>query len=239
MQKLEFVDPLENESKFDITMHNLREADKHCELELFIVSSFAWFELNPKTDFSDFEKMLRENNFDAHLYAKNVSNDVYLQYPNKLSLDNSRTPCKYECIYSCRPREYAIKEVLEHWNTLEENFAALKLAGARCIKSSNNDLTENDFTKRNDPVATSRKKVKFVSVTPDQILLELETFCKEKYKKEPEYKVIAMSPNGEPICGAFIDNKLIANTGIQMLSTIGADGTITKTLRIVDLSKIN
>lgn len=236
MQTTEFVDPLPTETKEDVCWHNLRIADDNHDLKLFIFAAMGWFKLHPTGSYQDLERELRTKSFQTHLIAshKRLAN-------TKLYLPNleTKTEAKYECIYSCRPSPYALRELLTHWPTHEENFVRLKEAGV--IVSDNSSTDSSSEIKKlsssemsvSELISNNLKKIVVQKITTEEFMAELEEKCMAAFQRNPEPKLIAMGPDGSPILGFFIDDKLLSDIGI----TIGFVGD-EKVTNLVDLKRI-
>lgn len=241
MKRLTLVTPAQNESQDEIVWHNLRIADEIYKLELFISSSMGWFRLNPTKNFRDFELALREKNINTHLYAKKTlpTSGMKLCSPNKSVTD----AMEYECIYSCRPKEYALAEVLKFWPTYEENLLALEKSGSlNIIDKKDCDIQKNKEFKKFDNVeqqiseelCNCTKKIMVITRSTEECIDEIFQFSKTKYGKEPDMKVIGLAKTGGPIFGFYIEDNLISNLGL--IVQYNKNGEQEK--EIIDLSKI-
>ena len=88
MFKIIYSEPFENETIDEITFNNLKEADKHCKLDTFLLASTAWLKNNKNNkdrDYNKLEQFLRYNNFNTHLIAREIklSNDYMFSLPNE------------------------------------------------------------------------------------------------------------------------------------------------------------
>lgn len=139
------LEPVEfNEDPKDISDHNLKLTDKLLNLQLVIYSGFGWLKSRDNSDFSHLEKFLRDNELQTHLIAI----DAQKKYNFSLIHPDGQTPCKYECIFSCRPKPHAMEELLERSGSYEDNFKKLKETGSRTLASlSPNGLRKNEVMK--------------------------------------------------------------------------------------------
>ena len=155
----------------------------------------------------------------THLYAKKVDLNA------EIKLIFNTQVVKYECIFSCRPANLALEEVLDNWKTYEENFEALKEAGQLCLPSSeikdelksceNIELFDN--INWYDQVSKNKKKIIIQPISVIDIINSNIQDIKNKYGKNPDIKVVGITSNGGPICGLFIGNTLISNYGYSMI----------------------
>lgn len=143
--EIKVIEP-SNPNPFDICWNNLKEADTNYCLEIFCAAAEGWSKLNPTKNYQDFEKELRDKNFNTYLIAGKPK-----IYPGLklLNLQNNQI-CQYECIYSCRPKSFALQELLEHWPTYKENFNNLSNSGRFVADHINNIPLDKDFKKIDD-----------------------------------------------------------------------------------------
>lgn len=199
--------PDENSSENDICLNNLRIADKYHDLDYFIVCSYGWLKLNPNSNYQDFEKFLRNNNFDTHLIVSKIKNmdDAYLNIPHN---DKINMDLKYRCIFSCRSKDDASKELYEHWPNYDENYEALEFAGCLTVKKSEDlDLFDSknnikaikyDKDKRNilDLLSKNELKLEVETLLPNDIYSRLIKQAKNILNIIPtEIKLVTFADN--------------------------------------------
>jgi hypothetical protein len=233
MLRAVLVDPESGETKNQICWHNIITADTNLCLQYFMLASQAWFKLNPTQNYQDLEKILRKNNLNTHLCAA-----MPQIVPNsKLIGKVDSVECKYECVYSCRPKEYAINEVLQHWPTYEKNFENLKYAGSLACENINDDTFpgtikfDNDEMQFNDHIVNNTKKLIYEEITPSEFLNDVVDECKEKYGEEPKEIFIGYSTIGTPVYGLVINNNLVCAMGY----TVYNDETGEEQVELVNL----
>ena len=182
------VDVSANESKENVLWYNLKQADSIHNLRLFIAISMAYFKQYPTKNYQDLEKELRQRRFDTHLIANETS---VLEEGMSLVCPDHTSQAIYEIIYSCRPKEHALKEVLMHWKTYEENFEHLALSGIKCVITKLKNPDYYEFTDKqkedNDELENCRKKivVNMKKITKDDIVEDL----KQEYGTTPELHI--------------------------------------------------
>jgi hypothetical protein len=226
MRRVSLIDVHENESKEDVLWHNLKQADSIYNLGLFIASSMAYFEQYPNKNFEDLEMELRQRDFNTHLIANVVDEEAELRFIYKKS-DHIKKGVEakkalYEIIYSCRPKEHAVKEVLMHWKTYEENLEKLKYSGMRCVSEKEDaatveDIKCKDFRKfttgerdNNEELAKCKKKIVIKNgITLEDIVEDI----KQKYGKPPEERVVAIDLECNPVYGFFMGSEMVTNVG--------------------------
>jgi hypothetical protein len=218
MNSISYVDPT-IETIDEIIWHNIKEADSILNLNLFITSAMAWIENNPTKTFQDLERELRKRNLNTHLYAKEFEkkDNFVLTAPNKLFEP------KYECIYSCRPPKYALEEIMQYWNSYEENFEKLALAGMLTVKSADDIQDREDCVKfsetqqsYHDLITKCKKLIKITKITSREYIEKICTDIKNQTGKTPANKVIGMTSNGSPVFGMFIGDQLVSNIGFSV-----------------------
>ena len=240
MLKPTFVDPTITETPEQICWHNLAVADKYLNLQFFIAASIGWIKMNPTKNYQDLEKELRDRDFNTHLLAckpKSVPNSHLGLYR-----ENDLTTYSYECIFSCRPKEHAIKELLGHWPSYEINFKNLSRSGSIIVNDVTNIdnadkdthmLSENE--KSNTSLISENKKKLIITIdSAEKFLSDLISTCEEKYKQKPIEKIVGLAPSGEPIFGLFVDDKLVADIGF----IIEYNAKKEQVMRLFDLKRL-
>jgi len=168
----------------------------------------------------------------THLFAKKLdttSDNVTLG----LGRDNdNNTSYEYQCIISCRPKENALKEVLTHWSSYEENFEKLLKTGILICHDASIDASVPPDSNLQKPIIGSEKKLHFERVSGDKYIADLRSECYKIHGKFPEEKMIAMNRQGGPILGFFIDDKLIDPIGITIYYDQETNGQVIKLVNL-------
>ncbi len=230
-----YVEPDETESVNDIIWHNLREADKHHHLLSFIYAANAWLRENKSKDYSDFEKEIRINNLNTHLIAcvpRITRPDMKLGILGRDDRDY-----KYECIYSCRPKKYALEELLENSSSYEENFEKLKQSGSIMLDDSLNEgIDLHVLSKREktdgELVEECKKKIYYKTTPAEKVIEQLINSCRERFGKEPDRTVYGIDSEG-PVYGFVIDGRLISDIGYKYNTKV--DKNSNETMSIIKL----
>jgi len=216
----EFEDVNDTDCKSDIAMHNMKCADESLDLKLFIAGSMGWIKTNSTKSYADLETELRNQHFNTHLYARKPQ----LPVDCKLSMmrKDDETKYIYECIFSCRPKAFALKEVLSFWPTYEDNLEALKVAGGIVLDDSNKKIAEQQdnfcaLSEKDIDVMTliseNKKKVVLKHKTAQEVVDEMS---KQIYKQTgivPTHSVFAMLSKGGPLFGLSVNGKIASNIG--------------------------
>lgn len=213
MHKIQYNDPAPSDTTEEIFWGNLEIADKTHNLSLFSAVSQSWYKMNPTKNCQDFEKVLRDKEFNTHLFINNeqVRTGARLVHPVFDQI------AKYECFYSCRPAEMARQEVEETVGSYDNNFKLLAEAGHLQIDEGEFSPTQDDVVlnkeERDDLALLSqnKKKLSLVKVSANTILNEIIADVKSK-GGSPQMKVLGM--DGEyMVSGVFVDDQLVAPLG--------------------------
>lgn len=134
----------------DVAWHNIKQADKHLNLKVFTSAAMGWLKANNGTkNYQDLEKELRERNLETHLIAAKppaiLPIGCALMLPHDASGPVAPRKWLYEAWFSCRPRAYALQELLTHNQSYEDNFAKLAFAATIGVDEPNN-IKENETT---------------------------------------------------------------------------------------------
>lgn len=256
MYNFTFEKPKEDETEEDIVMHNLKVSDELFVLEYFIMSQAGWFNLQKNKDananYYNFEKFLRDNNFNTHLFARKpglkLNKEVNLLYPNTKSDNEKNKEIKYECIYSCRPKKQALEDVLKNWKSYEENLEALKISGFLSINSES-DICTNDNSDSikllpkneiDNSQLIGKNKLKIIAtyVSIQETLSDVIKNIKKETGKDPTQELFAMYPDGSPVFGFVVNNEIVSNIGYSIHYVEKSKNVIEKAISIVDLTKI-
>ena len=113
--------------------NNIIQASKTHDLNLVVLCVGGWYKANPDKNHTDLENKLRDADLDIYLIASKYDNksDNY-KLVSQFDYTSER---EYMLLYSCRPKEHALKEVLTHASSYEENFSRLNLSGILIDKS--------------------------------------------------------------------------------------------------------
>jgi hypothetical protein len=213
MERIEFI-PATRSGK-DVFLSNLRIADQAHNLQLFIMTSQAYFTMSPDANFQNFESFLRENKFETHLIATvpKLNKDFRVLKPGA-----TREESKYECIYSCRPAPLALKELLTHWKTYEENFEALINSGSVVTntmpveKVAGRETYSLNDSERSLGEAIRNNKVEFVkrTLSATEVLINTRNGIVQKYGKEPTQIIVGIKDGRIPVFAFGIDGNVVS-----------------------------
>ena len=197
--------------------YNIIQASKTHDLNLVVVCVGGWYKANPDKNHTDLENKLRDADLDIYLIASkydNISDDFKLVSPFDYTSE-----CEYVLLYSCRPKEQALKEVLTHASSYEENFNKLNSSGALITKSFIKDnipdptkkpYEDNDL---NTLIQNNYVKIELVSESmEDKVNKDIEQ-AQKHFKKKIDSRLIGMAPDGSGVMGFFINDKLISDIG--------------------------
>jgi hypothetical protein len=111
---------LTKESIDDVFWANMKAADQWMELPIMLASAIGWVSQDETRNFRTLELEFRKRDFETHIIAKMPTN---VKTAHLLKLHDSVQ--RYECFFSCCPRKLALKELLTHAKSYEENLARL------------------------------------------------------------------------------------------------------------------
>lgn len=219
--------PVGKEDDFkDIAWNNVVEASKAHSLSVVLTPVIAWACEHPESSFQDLEMKLRENNVDLAIIAD--VNKTY-DFPNS----EVRSPFdislkkKYGIILSCRPQEYALKEVLEHSKDYDTNFNLLNdcgILGDKFKEEPEKGTTFRDLKKGNPDDPTTKILEAKVRMTIDIISNERMTEmlnedinkAMKKTGEEPQTALFGMAHDGSGVFAFSHEGKCISQFGMMM-----------------------
>lgn len=136
----------EDDDKLDIIWQNLLVSDRIHNLQLFSSAAFAWLlyycertetgYINAK-NYQDLEKELRDKNMNTYLIANERELHDERQCFGLPLIEGHTRNKKYECLFSCRPPPYAMRELLQYQKSYEENFEKLRDCGSIFVNEEN------------------------------------------------------------------------------------------------------
>lgn len=236
MQSISYHKPNPNFSLKTIAWINMMTCDTHLHLEGFIAGASAWFKLHPESTPQDLEKELRKRNLNTHIIAKaspvpigsSSSNGASTKYMLRNMHKKEDPSIVWQCVYSCRSANDALKELKETWSSYEENFEKLKYAGLIVvdntnIKSLKDDLKDGDqlkeFSEREktdmEAMIDGEKIIEIKQMTVEETIKNLYKNVQKHYGKEPDMKLFGMGTNGQPVFAFTVDGKLVADIGVM------------------------
>lgn len=230
MYKFKYIKPDDKMTPEEIAIHNIKSVDPTFKLDLIIASSNGWQNATKKGNYEDLEKLFRKLNCNTHIIAKSpfISKNTKLIDPIDRNNEDRNKQLKYEGIYSCRQKEYALKELLDNWKSYEENFSELKFCGVITIDNDNDMKNIMELNKEKIEVFDDNKKTDIQLITENKLLIIVEKISTEDYLKdiikdikniygkEPEEKLIGMKYDGSPIFAFIIDKKIVSDIGFSI-----------------------
>jgi hypothetical protein len=177
-------------------------------------------------NFQELEKFLRDNNFDTYLFATKPTKYHVMYLKNELKNDlNALRPevPEYECIFSCRPKPYALEEVLMNWKSYEENFIALGTSGVASLQSDTNLLDDPStyvFTEKEKSIAEKLMDcevlISIEKIDPNDFLISQSEIIRKRTGEVPSHVKIGSMPPDTEIFGLFVENKLASPYGYSI-----------------------
>ena len=222
-----------NEENF---WENIKRCDKYNRLQemIMIISGYYLLDGNQNKTPKDLELELRDRNFNVGLIASEQNYDpsvkkgiddgiikiVKSNYVfNKIkNVDLKNVPedqlTNYHVLVSCRPREYVIKETLDHSSSMEENLEKLMIAGELVNKNetkiSPDDVILSESEKSlSQLIREGKKLIRFKEVNFEEIFINAQ-------KKYPncQPQLYAMGRNGESILALINYGLIVCPIGI-------------------------
>ena len=186
--------------------------------------------MQQKNNCEDLEKLFRKLDCNTHIIAKSPSiyKNTKLIDPIDRNNEDRNKQLKYEGIYSCRPKEYALKELLDSWKSYEENFSELKFCGVINIDNDIDMKNIKELNKEKIEIFDDNKKTDIQLIIENKLLIIVEKISTEDYLKdiikdikniygkEPEEKLIGMKYDGSPIFAFIIDKKIVSDIGFSI-----------------------
>lgn len=217
---------------------NLKTIDPFHDLKLncaIMSGFFSNYDENKNKTLKDFELELRKHNLDVGLIAAELSEhmvkavsdkklvvikpqymDLYVPINDRMSDIKPEHIAKYQLLYSCRPREYVIKETLENSKSIEENLEKLLDCGV-CVCINEEKISPDDIMmkeKEKDTMNELSKGKKLLKLR--ELDLEKEFSVAYEKNKDAEMVVVGMKNNGGPILALSKDGRIVSNVGIHI-----------------------
>lgn len=232
LRKLELSKPPDGMDPNEVAWANMKVADQTLNLEWFIGATMGWFRANRdrKPNYQQLETELRKRDFETHLIAakpKLTGGSVKIPY------SASEAHMDFECITSCRPRKYALEELLESASSYEENWARLLFAGS--VMQDENDGDEMiagavaDGTVR---LLKDKEKSLMERFGNNEVLIKIQEVSFQDHIAELEIKFpglkmvnYARASNGSPIWVCVAGEPMAIVSEIAFMMIAGPGGT--------------
>lgn len=226
MIKINYKNAEDNESKDDISIHNIKESYKYKKNDYIEISCIAWLKNDITRDFQHLEDLLRKLNIDLYIIAQpinDIPNNVVISYPNDKIITE---PLLYIAKIINKSREEVLKEIELIHNSYMDNFECLKKTGCLMINNkskdnmiesniqSNLELYQNNLIENNEikKVLASELKINCEYLkTNESINFIIEDIIR-KYGKNPE-KIACGEINGNKVNALMINNQIVSPIG--------------------------
>ncbi len=237
MLKIKYIKPNENESPDEISIYNMKIADKYKHLQAFCQSSISWLKNDPDRNFQDLENLIRILELDTHLIAKpsklEETENFVIALPNKI---NDTNKYEYVLLISCKPKEEAIKELLSYHDSYETNLSKLLATGTLTVANKQIKIDEIAGVEKSSLDNSNEKLIEKCELKYDFELvsdIELLNIIIEQIKNEKGVEPKKM------LCGKFGDNNVysLAIDG-QIVSPIGWIEYSIDKIELIDFRKI-
>lgn len=230
-----------DEDPEEVVWNNLKKADHMLNQKFMLMTIVGWFRLHPDKNYQDLELEFRKRDMDTHIIARKIN----LKPGVRLSIlgKHDKNKYKYEGMMSCRPKEYAMKEVLSYYDTYEDNFDRLPKTGILMTNNENIDLlrgiTEEDIESADqDPIDKSgllqynKVLINYEDMTVDEFLKEETERIMNKYGIEPTKTIVGINGMGLPIYGFVLGEAIVSSYGYCSFAV--KDGRMIKTIICLD-----
>jgi hypothetical protein len=230
-----------DEDPEDVVWNNMKKADHMLNQKFMLMTIVGWFRLHPDKNYQDLELEFRKRDMDTHIIAR----EVKLKPTVRLSIlgKHDKREYKYEGMLSCRPKEYAMKEVLSFYDTYEENFDRLPETGILMTTNENIDLlrevteedlacVEHDDIDKSNLIQYNKVMINYVNMTVDEFLKEETERIMERYGIEPTKTIVGINGMGLPIYGFVLGDTIVSSYGYCSFAV--KDGRMIKTIICLD-----
>jgi len=221
----------------EVAFYNMKQSEDHFDLQHFVAAQAGYFFANPTKTYQDLESELRKRNYNTHLIAKPPSTKMTNCVLGNHVTHKPSSDIKYECITSCRPKEYALAEVLESWPTYEANYEALLLSGILIVTHNTTVDSSNPETliigKDNniEHLTKNMVKINYTELSFDDAIKKIKSGIQLQTGKEPEMRLYGMMMDGSPLFAFTVDEKIMSNMGI----CVGFDNSGHKKSKLIDI----
>ncbi len=245
LHRIEFVTPPKEMYPVDVAWANMKTADLILNLKLFIDASMGWLRCNPKKNYQNLETELRERDFETHLIAKIPSltgGDLKIPFST-----SQKEKIDFECIMSCRPRKYALEELLETAESYEQNWARLAFAGSVYFGTDEPEVTEQAIADGQIIMFSEKEKTTSERLSFNEVLIKIEELTLEDHMvnleaKFPDLQIIVVSTENDGsssklyVCVAGSPATIVSDIGFIIKMT--QEGKFIRPVQL-DLSQIH
>jgi len=242
LRKVELSKPPDTMEPVDVAWANMKVADQTHNLEWFIGGAMGWLRANRdrKVNYQLLETELRKRDFETHLIARKPTlTGCSLHIPYGLSPELM----DYECIMSCRPRQYAISEMLESAASYEENWARLAFAGTVMQDPDEQEMVKEAVSAGSVRLLREKEKSLMERFSNNEVLVQVHevSFNDHMTQLEAQFPglrmvVYAMASNGSPILVCVAGEPRAIISEIAFMVTAGPNGT--KMIRPIHLDSL-
>lgn len=193
---------------------NLKIADEVLSLNVFVVLLSHYFKMNPDKNYHDLEKELRQRDFNAHLIASSLDDEMKEKYtiihPSKEQSSLSETLI-YRCLISCREKKQALSELLTHSSTYEENLEKLKVSGNLCIKQEIKQDSDDNVEQLDENIKKlSQNELELVLIEKTDRLF-IKELIHELKRVFPDVKAKTVATSNDLAVVCFFSNDVLVS----------------------------
>ena len=215
MIKINYKNIEKDELSDDISIYNIKIADKYKKKECFELGCVSWLKNDPNRNYQQLEQLLRYLNVDSHLIAKPVQNTfVNLNFINDSNLE-------YIVHIECKFKVDCINELTLYHDSYESNYKCLK-TNYLMIKENNKisiDSISNNIntiidkeTEYNKKIINSSLKFDFIYYNAKESINFIIDDLIQKHNKEPN-KIICGEINNKKVNAIMLNNEIASPIG--------------------------
>lgn len=220
IRKTSFAEPPQGMSPEAVAWANIATADRTHNLRWFIGAASGLHRVCPELTLQDLEVQLRQRNMHTHLIAARPTlTGCRLVWPP--TQPHREENLEFQCIYSCRPREAALAEVLQHAASYEENWERLTRTGVCTV------IAVDEIPLPQVQLLDTDERVLMQKLHHNQVLITATDITLAQHMAElradwPDMKMCMIgmdTTNGCPIVASFsaaAGNKLVSNVGFMI-----------------------
>ena len=244
MQRIEFQDAPDSMTRDDIIWKNLNIAVACNNMGIVFNAMTAWLKYNKNLGYKGLEKQFRKEKIDAYILAKptTVKDRQDMRFVDQYTLRE----LNYQLIVIMKSDKEALKEILTHHDTYEDNFNNIPNAGIAVEKNTYFELKRaglNMFTFNSDIMLSSLCAGTKIMI-PIRVNLENEFNNVFRKYQDSEYflstKIYGHAKDGQEVYSMTGSKdgvtKLLSSIGMMIGNTITGDEKDIKFILLQDQS---
>jgi len=217
MKCIELREPSQEMTQEQLFWNNLKTADDLLNFNLFGTVLLNYFKINPGHTFQDLEKELRQRNFNTHLFASEMDENVKKTHSLVDPSDEKPRPIdelRYYCIASCTQKENSIEQLKARNTTYDENFEKLKYTGRLMIREELKDAAEDVKFLDENTIKLSKNNIELRIVEKsDRLFIKELIYELKKKHKDVKARCLSVSDDLPVICFCSSNNDILSKYG--------------------------